>query len=946
MCYITFLIYVQIKGSGDTRIVVDGQPGSGKTTIVKRLCYLWAQRFHGGADEQILENIESLEDYTFILPILLRLITNENSLTDIISSQFQCLNICEVCAVIQHQEKYPKKTLLLLDGYDEYAGHPAMEKVIRKKECCDLVCITTSRPHSIELLKRHYNQPVDQHVRLCQLSVKQVEQYIEQFCKCHGLPPENSTRLIKTLEERPDLLEVAKIPIRIEIICVVWAAYGKLGDTFADLYEIFILHLITRWDKKELCEFVNSSEEDILKASMPILFKVGKLANKWTKHNNLCSVFSKKELEVALGKEKEMKGDYAKVIKIGLLTKLYPSNSADTSNWSFPHLSFQEYFIAFLLGNDKNNDFIPSFTARCKQYQYRVLIKCELIFTFLASKYPVVASKIITQLLQEEKEKAVCKELFEFICRLYHHIRGNKMKIPLPCHLNLVSSNKLYDELLNSMLETEEHQKNPILRHLSTDDPKQFQKFLDLTNISHLRVNVCNETQRNMVTCKLKHLCHLTSLSITSTVSFSPPGQEDLMKSIQEKNLQYLSITGPGAQEVVAKNIHRFTSLEQLQIDEHSSGTDKTYGQKILSSLKGHKFMKKVSFSVMDLDDIILKESVDINVMVNVKKLQKGTLERYPGDFKCILNTLDLSRNSLEDEGYHLGELITKVAGLRVLRLGDSYLKSETIQGMVDAMTKVQLKCGLQTLNFGHYESDNTNNLQSAGAALGKLVTLLPDLQILDMAECNLQSTDFAAMSDALSKTATKIHTLNLGVNNLGSTNEGGYKFLQHMPELKNLKAGGHSNDDPLPAICGAMKTEVITKLCILDVSDSCAKSESILNLSNQLHLMNSLTVLNLKGMEGLEQQDYNHIYRNIPASLTHLNMCSDQTIMSGSSDPYGILENKYYLRKLKKLNITVEESDQEMLQELLEEGNPDIKVYNDEKENIWRKYILEKMDV
>ena len=919
--------------------MVDGQPGAGKTTFVKRICYLWAERFQLSGDGKF----GNLDEYSVILPIILKFITTENTLTDILASQLQCLNMSEICAVIRHIEENPKDTLLLLDGYDEYNGQSLIEKVILKKENPDLLCITTSRSHAIEQIKRHSSQAVQQHVRLCGFNEKQVKQYIEQFCQCHRLSTKTGEDLMITLKNSSNLFEVARIPIRTEMICVVWAVYGKLGNTFAELYEKFILHLITHWDKKmpTFSQFAEVTEEEIWNFNKPLLLKVGILANKWTKHNNLSSLFSNQELKDVL------KEDYEKVINIGLLTKSYPSSATDVSMWSFPHLTFQEYFIAYLLGHDADDDHITVFVKRCKRHHYRVLHKCEMIFTFLNSKYPSKANKILTQLLLEEKDKIRCEELFDIICRQFQHIVNQACDIPLPYYLNIDSRKGMHLPVLQRLFEGDQRRKQSNLRKLSVDNPMKFKEFLEIVSINELKVTILNEQQLTLVSQKAKNLCHLTSLSINSTVGFSTTGQEDIMKNIQESKLKYLSVTGPGALEAVAENIARFTFLKQLQVEENSNAIKKSHGQKIIYALRGNKTMNQVAFRVMDLDDIIIKDNVKIEVAVHVKKLKNRTLKAISDSISSgspvALHTLDLSRNSLEDQGTHLGELMGKLSGLQVLSLGDCNLKPKTIQEMVDALTKIRFQCHLRKLNMGHYENYNRNKLHSAGSALGKLIKHMPELQILDLEECKLTSTDFGAMSNALSGAFTKIHTLNLGVNDLGGAAEGGFLFLQHMPELKNLKAGGPSNDDPLPSICGAVDTGVLVKLSVLDVSDSSVESKKLANLSEHLHLMRCLEVLNLKGLDGVKMEDYKNIYKNIPPSLTHLNLSTDQAITKETVDPYDILDSKHRIGKLQRLNLTVTDSDLVMLQELLEEINPNIKVYSKAKENVWGMHVLDK---
>ena len=261
---------------------------------------------------------------------------------------------------------------------------------------------------------------------------------------------------------------------------------------------------------------------------------------------------------------------------------------------------------------------------------------------------------------------------------------------------------------------------------------------------------------------------------------------------------------------------------------------------------------------------------------------------------------------------------------------------------MVDAV--VQSPCHIQKLNMGHYENNNRNNLHFAGTALGKLLKHLVDLQILDLEECNLKSNDFDDMADVMSGSSSKLQTLNLGVNHLGKAKKGGFRFLQHMPQLKALKVGGNSTDDPIPAIHGAIETGALMKLEILDISDSTVDSENLARLSDQLHFMRCLEALSLKALEGINLEDYNNFIKNIPPSLAHLNINSGQTLIKEATvDPYGILDNKHCLSKLLRLNVTLTDDDLEMLQEQLEEINPSVKVYNKVNENIWKIYVLDK---
>ena len=103
-----------------SRIVIDGDPGAGKTTFIKRLCYTWAQSVlqQGGSEK----GLKYMKKYGIVLPIILRLLSKENSMLDLVYSQFDFLSIAEICSVVNCIETDPAHVLLLQDGFDEYLG--------------------------------------------------------------------------------------------------------------------------------------------------------------------------------------------------------------------------------------------------------------------------------------------------------------------------------------------------------------------------------------------------------------------------------------------------------------------------------------------------------------------------------------------------------------------------------------------------------------------------------------------------------------------------------------------------------------------------------------------------------------------------------------------------------------------------------------------------------
>ena len=158
---------------------------------------------------------------------------------EILNSQLDNLNSLAVHALLKFIDEYPKQVLLLCDGYDELTQHDPIDSVINKIIHPEMKLILTIRPHGITLLRSLGSQAVEGVARILGFNNEQIQEYIRLFY-LNINDPSKGQRLFKHLQTKPSLLDLARIPIRLEMICIVWSVREDLGEHLVDLYIRFI----------------------------------------------------------------------------------------------------------------------------------------------------------------------------------------------------------------------------------------------------------------------------------------------------------------------------------------------------------------------------------------------------------------------------------------------------------------------------------------------------------------------------------------------------------------------------------------------------------------------------------------------------------------------------------------------------------------------------------
>ena len=307
-------------GISRKRVLIEGVPGSGKSTLVQQMCHNWSVgRF--------------AQDYKVVIQVTLRSLPKDQklSLEDLIfTSVGDAAVVQEVTDfVTAHQGQ---GVLFIFDGFDELS-----EEMREKSPVCDIISghlapyssfMVTTRPIAAENL---YHR-VDRRVEISGFGWEEVEKFIREYFASN---PSAGEKLLSTLYDRPRIMNLCFTPLLLLMVCYVTSLGDDSPELLLSLHQLFecviihtINHNLKRMGKKEHTD----SLQDAMRL-FPSFNKLIQLAQEGIEKDTI--VFSGLDFEVDSAFH-------------GLFNCVKAQNRFGISSrtWHFLHLTLQEFMAA------------------------------------------------------------------------------------------------------------------------------------------------------------------------------------------------------------------------------------------------------------------------------------------------------------------------------------------------------------------------------------------------------------------------------------------------------------------------------------------------------------------------------------------------------------------------------------------------------------------------
>ena len=299
------------------RVLIEGVPGSGKSTLVQRMCHDWSVgRF--------------AQDYKVVIQVTLRSLPKDQklSLEDIIFTSVGDAAIVQEVTdfVTAHQGQ---GVLFIFDGFDELS-----EEMREKSPVYDIITghlaphssfMVSTRPIAAESL--YYR--VDRRVEISGFGREEVKKFITEYFASN---PSAGEKLLLTLSRRPHIMNLCFTPLLCLMVCYVTSLSDNSPELLLSLHQLFecviihtINHNLERLGRKERAD----SLQDVMQLS-PSFNKLIQLAQEGIEKDTI--IFSDLNFEVDS-------------VFHGLFNCVKAQNRFGTISrtWHFLHLTLQEF---------------------------------------------------------------------------------------------------------------------------------------------------------------------------------------------------------------------------------------------------------------------------------------------------------------------------------------------------------------------------------------------------------------------------------------------------------------------------------------------------------------------------------------------------------------------------------------------------------------------------
>ena len=334
--------------TGGTLILIEGRPGSGKTTLVHKITRDWASKGY-------------LRESKLIFLISLRILSStsqDQTLFDILG-QFYSKSKLEML-LHDIDESDGKGICFIIDGLDEFnSPSSVIHKLLNKTLLPLAMIIVASRPIATAPLRN--SGKVTTNVEILGFTKGQVYKYIEEY-------PFASTTMrseLKTyLKSHRNVNHLCYLPVHVAMICFLYSRLGSdIPCTETKIYELFTILLILRHMKRDHSsdEINLTSFQDLTGSNKNIFNSICRLAFDMTVSSKQAIIQSNPENALSYIAD-------STVLSLGLITiDRVAEIFGYQHSYTFLHLTFQEYLAAvhiFNLGDSKQDNLITLYGGK------------------------------------------------------------------------------------------------------------------------------------------------------------------------------------------------------------------------------------------------------------------------------------------------------------------------------------------------------------------------------------------------------------------------------------------------------------------------------------------------------------------------------------------------------------------------------------------------------
>ena len=441
------------KGEKGARMVlVEGNPGIGKTTFCLKIASDWAKKvvpveFHFPMFQLLflLKCCDIHEDTKDIVQAI-----DEQLLNDDINNKEEFLDYIR-------DGKNQDEILLILDGLDELpeASENVVDRLFRRKVFSRCFILATSREEKGIDVRRRYD--FDTLLQIKGFTSEDAADYIRKHFK--SVDPQNLSkgeRLIEAVEENTYLDALRNNPLNLLLLCVVFEDFeGELPSNRTKLYQIIFRCLLRRYCSRNGLNVHRNADKALENQFKESLLVLGELA--WNCLREDRRSFSEEELDKLEHSKTHVRKFPA--IKLGFVFMEASSRPSQEPRHQchFLHKTFQEFLAAFYLANQlsRRQLKLTDHSVFCKE---SMLGRYRQVFFFLAGILGMegrVFFKEIVTILREDFKWCYSNQECAFFLELLKESGAADdlgkvacFRIPLPNVLKLDYSKQFWLKLI------------------------------------------------------------------------------------------------------------------------------------------------------------------------------------------------------------------------------------------------------------------------------------------------------------------------------------------------------------------------------------------------------------------------------------------------------------------------------------------------------------------